>query len=44
MKKTLAWLLACAMLLTCCGGAVAEAQGMTPGTYSASAAGFHGDI
>ena len=42
MKKTMAWLLACAMLLT--GVAGASAEGMTPGTYTASAAGFHGDI
>lgn len=44
MKKTLAWLLMGAMLLVSCVGASAEAQGMTPGTYSVTATGFHGDI
>ncbi|MDO5299319.1 MAG: FAD-dependent oxidoreductase [Clostridia bacterium] len=43
MRRIVAWLLVSMMLIVGCG-ALAAADGMTPGTYSASAQGFHGEI
>lgn len=42
MKKIFACMLAAILALSGCAGAVAD--GMTPGTYTGSAKGYHGDI